>query len=139
MKEANDEKIVDEIMDIIRRKNKDKRVIGLCENIIIKGSKKEKKVKAKIDTGASDSSISIRLFREIGETKVVKEVVVERAHEEETRPLVRLLVKCDNKWIESEFTVSDRKNMKYEVLIGDNTLRKMHVLVDPEKKDLENL
>ena len=129
----DEDTIVNEIMDIIKRRDKDKRVIGLCENIIIKGSKKEKKVKAKIDTGASDSSISIRLLKEIGETPIIKEVIVERAHEEEARPLVNLLVKCGNKWIESEFTVSDRKNMKYEVLIGDNTLRKMHVLVDPEK------
>ena len=129
----DEDTIVNEIMDIIKRRDKDKRVIGLCENIIIKGSKKEKKVKAKIDTGASDSSISIRLLKEIGETPIIKEVIVERAHEEEARPLVNLLVKCGNKWIKSEFTVSDRKNMKYEVLIGDNTLRKMHVLVDPEK------
>ena len=75
--EIGREEIVNEIIDIIKGKDREKHIVGLCENVIIKGSKKEKKVKAKIDTGASDSSISVRLFKEIGETPIIKEVIVE--------------------------------------------------------------
>lgn len=135
------EAVVDEIVDLIKKsKDREKEgrnepVIGLCEDVIIKGSKKEKKVRAKVDTGASNSSISVKLFSEIGKTPVIRRVIVERAHEEEKRPLVKLWIKHKyaKKWIESEFTVSHRENMEYEVLIGDNTLRKMHVLINPEK------
>ncbi len=141
MKDDEKEKIADEIVDLIKgKKDKEKydpeKVVGLHEFIIIKGSKKEKKVKAKIDTGASDSSISLRLFREIGETPVVRHVIVERAHEQEKRQLVKLQVKVIDvkKWVESEFTVSNRENMEYEVLLGDNTLKKLHVLVNPDEE-----
>lgn len=141
------EELVDEIVDLIKGANKkgsivdkegkynQEKVVSLHEWIIIKGSKKEKKVKAKIDTGASDSSISVRLFKEIGETPVVKEVLVERAHESEKRPVVRLQLNVIDvgRWIESEFTISNRENMEYEVLLGDNTLKKLHVLVNPEE------
>jgi len=114
--------------------------IGLIEDVWVKGTRREKKVQAKIDTGASKSSISKDLLIEIGEPRSVGKALVASAMSEQTRPLVELLVSMETgRWVKSIFTVAERHNMQYPLLIGKNTLLKLNVIVDPTKEVQENL
>ena len=43
-------------------------------------------------------------------------------------------IKIKDKEMDTDFTIADRAHLKYKVLIGKNTLRKMRVLIDPNKR-----
>ena len=114
--------------------------IGLIEDVWVKGTRREKKVKAKIDTGASKSSISKDLLIDIGPPKEVGKALVASATGEQTRPLVELLISMETgRWVKSIFTVAERHNMQYPILIGKNTLLKLNVVVDPTKEVQKDL
>ena len=121
----------------MKRKRK---VIGLVENIHISGKKsnggvREIKVKAKIDTGASRSSISkelakkLRLGRHSRRTTIVKS-----AFGRERRKLIKIEVRLRGKALKAFFSVADRKHMPHRVLIGQNILRMGRFLIDPLKQ-----
>ena len=107
-----------------------KTIVGLTEKIKIKN----KTVTAKIDTGATMSSIHIRLAAklELGPllqaTKRYKNV-----HGSKTRVLINVPIKIKNRRMNFKFNIMDRKNMKYKILIGQNILKK-NFLIDPSKK-----
>ena len=107
--------------------------IGLVEDIIVKGRKSEKKVKARIDTGATKSSIDMKLAAELrlGPLVTVKET--RSAHGRSMRPVVRAKVLLAGKEIESSFTVVDRSHMTYRVLVGRDILADNGFLIDPAK------
>jgi len=107
-----------------------KTIVGLTEKIKIK----DNIITAKIDTGATMSSIHIRLAAklELGPllpaTKRYKNV-----HGSKSRALVKVSFKIKNRKMNFTFNIVDRKEMKYKVLIGQNILKK-NFLIDPSKK-----
>jgi hypothetical protein len=105
-------------------------VVGLTEKIILKGKKGTKELIARIDTGATKSSIDISLASQLELGPVVDSRIVKSAHGEKLRPVVRAEVVVKGKTIEAKFTLADRQKMKYQVLIGQNILKK-NFLVDP--------
>jgi len=139
------EKIESELMARLRRLKGptapvERKTIGLIENIIVRGTKKEKFVKAKVDTGANRSSIDISVLREIGAPNVIKKVLVRTAQSQETRPLVNLQMRIPGgKLVTSTFTVTSRQKMQYKMLLGRNSLIKLNVLIDPIKQVKRNL
>ena len=114
---------------------KDKTVIKLIEEItlISKNCECDKKVLAKIDTGASKSSIDTKLASEIRLGPIVMTKLVKSAHGNSLRPVVEAKIKLAGKEINTQFTLADRKHMKYPVLIGINTIRGKDFLVDPNE------
>lgn len=106
---------------------------------------------AKLDTGADSSSLNghdIERFRQGGqsflrfvlsddggksvkiEAPVVRLVRVKRAGtESDSRAVVRLKVCVGGKIVEGDFTVADRADLSYQVLIGRNVLAG-RILVD---------
>ena len=106
-------------------------IIGLTEEIRIKGSK-TKTITAKIDTGATKSSVDIRLAEELNLGPVVASKLVKSAHGNKLRPVIHAEIELAGQKIDSEFTLADRGHMKYMVLIGQNTLNS-RFLVDPLK------
>ncbi len=109
---------------------KKKTIVGLTELITVKGNKENKELIARIDTGATKSSIDISLASKLELGPVVDSKIVKSAHGEKLRPVVRATVFIKGKAIEAKFTLADRNNMKYQVLIGQNILKK-DFLVDP--------
>jgi hypothetical protein len=105
-------------------------IVGLTEKIILKGKKGTKELIARIDTGATKSSIDISLASQLELGPVVDSRIVKSAHGEKLRPVVRAEVILKGKTIEAKFTLADRQKMKYQVLIGQNILKK-NFLVDP--------
>lgn len=108
----------------------DKTIIKAVEHVLIKSSYSgTKKVKARIDTGATQSSIDINLAKELGYTKYIGQVNVVSANGIKTRPLVEITYELSGKKIKSVFTIADRRNLNYNVLIGRDDLEGF--LIDP--------
>jgi hypothetical protein len=107
-------------------------VVGLIEGIEVENSKGSKTVKGKIDTGATKSSIDIALAQKLHLGPVIKSKIVKSAHGHAIRPIVEITITLAGKTMTEEFTLADRKHMKYPVLIGQNIL-KHGFLIDPTK------
>jgi hypothetical protein len=113
-------------------KYRNKIVIGLSEKVTVIG-KKRKSIVARIDTGATKSSIDARLAAELALGPVIKTKMVKSAAGNKLRPVIKAKIKMSGKTINSEFTIADRSHMKYRCLIGQNVL-KSGFLIDPSKK-----
>ena len=116
------------------RKVDGKTIIGLTEPITIftrLGIKKM--IIAKIDTGASNSSIDTDLASQLKLGPVIKSKLIKSASGNRVRPVIELVIALADKKMKEEFTLADRWHMKYRVLIGQNVL-KYGYLIDPSKK-----
>jgi len=108
-------------------------IIGLAEKIKIKGPDVSKEVDAKIDTGATKSSIDSKLSAELKLGPIVMTKLVKSAHGNTLRPIIDVDLEIAGKKLKSQFTVANREHMKYRVLIGQNIL-KNKFLIDPSKE-----
>ncbi len=106
-----------------------KKIIHLVEPIILIGASR-KKVMAKIDTGATTSSVDLQLAADLRLGPVVKTKLVKSASGSLVRPIIKASVVFAGKTMDAHFTVADRSHMKYRVLIGKNILKK-GFLIDP--------
>ena len=116
----------------MKNKMKDKTIIGLTEEIIMKGPTKKRKMIARIDSGATISSVDARLAAELGLGPVVQTKLVKSAHGNKLRPVVEARINIAGKNLKAKFTIADRDHMKYKALIGQNILKK-GFLIDPNK------
>ena len=107
-------------------------VIGLAEKVMVHYPKGRKNAVAKIDTGATKSSIDTNLAAELRLGPVIKSKLVKSAHGSKLRPIIEAEIELAGKKIKSEFTLADRAHMKYRILIGQNIL-KDGFLIDPTK------
>jgi hypothetical protein len=108
----------------------DRTVVGLTEVITIHGPHGSEKVLARIDTGATKSSISLTLASKLELGPVVDSKLVKSAHGSKLRPIINVNVDVKGKELDELFTLADRDHMKYKVLIGQNVL-KHDFMVDP--------
>jgi len=112
---------------------KGKIIIGLVEKVNIYHKKGKKPIMAKIDTGATKSSMDSKLAAELQLGPVIKTKLIKSAHGNRLRPVIEGEIELAGKKIKTEFTLADRLHMKYHVLIGQNIL-KQRFLIDPSKK-----
>ena len=110
-------------------------VLGLIENIVLLNNNQEEKVTARIDTGATKSSIDLNLAEKLGLKVSDKEKIVKSASGIEKRHMVFAKVKIRDLLIEDYFTLADRHHMTYSVLIGQNILKQGEFIVDPLKEE----
>jgi hypothetical protein len=108
-------------------------ILGLTENITIIGPKEEN-LMARIDSGATASSIDTKLSEKLGLEPITKTKIVKSASGVKRRPIVIIKVKIGDQEIEGEFTLADRSHMTYQVLIGQNILKEGNFLIDPNKE-----
>jgi hypothetical protein len=110
----------------------EKTIIGLIENVMVFGKNKKKNIVAKIDTGATKSSIDFSLASELHLGPVIKSKMVKSAHGNKIRPVIEAEIELAGKKMNTEFTLAGRDHMKYKILIGQNALKK-DFLIDPSK------
>ena len=108
-------------------------IIGLAEEIKIKGHDETMEVDAKIDTGATKSSIDSKLAAELKLGPIIRTRLVKSAHGNTLRPMINVELELAGQKLKSQFTIADRAHMKYRVLIGQNILKEKF-LIDPGKK-----
>jgi hypothetical protein len=112
----------------------DKTIIGLIEKIEVIGKKRKKiELLARIDTGATKSSIDKKIAMELELGPVIKTKLIKSAHGHSFRPVINVNIVMEGKKMRGEFSLADRKHMKYKVLLGQNILRN-GFLIDPMKK-----
>lgn len=104
--------------------------IGLIEEVILED---QKCYKAKIDTGADSSSIDKKIAEKLGNKKIISHKIIKSALGRKRRPLIMLEIKFQGKTFKEKFSLSDRSNMKYKILIGKDILKKEGFLIDPLK------
>lgn len=119
--------------DIVIEYN-NKTVVGLTERVLVRGpGGTSKEVLARIDTGATKSSIDVRLAAELKLGPVLKTKLVKSASGTTLRPVVKATIDISNKTIPAEVTIADRSHMKYRILIGQNILCDNGFIIDPAK------
>ena len=109
-------------------------IIALTEQVTVYGSKNKKKVIARIDTGATKSSMDIKLASELELGPIIETKTVRSAHGTSLRPILKAKIRIKNKLFKSKFSLADRQHLKYSLLIGQNILKKTNFLIDPSKK-----
>ena len=109
-------------------------LLGLTEKITLIGPEAEKTVIARIDSGATNSSIDSSLAKKLKLGPIVKKKLVKSARGSTIRPFIIVKIKLGQKSIENEFNLARRGHMKYPVLIGQNILKEGKFLIDPLKK-----
>ena len=121
--------------------------VSLEEKIVIKRINDNKPFEGKVDTGADRCSLHGENI-EVGENyvrfsigEVRYKVPLERfvtvlaANGSEKRPIVKFNVEFNGNTFENiEFNISDRSDMKYQVIIGKNLLEVAGVLVNPTQE-----
>lgn len=117
------------------KKKKVKKTLGLIEQIkIFSKSGKEKKILAKIDTGASKCSIDTKLAARLKLGPIIRTKLVKSAEGNSMRPIVKATIIIKNRKFEADFTIADRKHLRYDILIGVNVL-KNGFIIDPSKNN----
>lgn len=126
--------------------------LGWVENAKIAGIEKE--IKAKLDTGATTTSIYAEILeqpdedsesggtikfqftdgegiKEVFERPIVRWARIEsRDGPDIRRPVVRMKFCIAGRWIEEEVNLANRKGFNYPVLVGRNMLKKGKFAVD---------
>lgn len=110
-----------------------RRVLGLVIKVILIGQKGQKEVTARVDTGATKSSVDTSLAGEIGLGKEINITTIKQVHGSSKRPVIKGLIRIADRQLTSHFTLADRSHMKYKVLVGQNILKKGKFLIDPTR------
>jgi hypothetical protein len=110
-----------------KKKNR-KRILGREEVVKING----KKILAKIDTGAYNCSIDRELADRLELGPAVDLKKVKNVHGQVLRRVIQAEIVLKRKTYPVKFTVSDRKDLRYDVILGRMFLRNKF-LVDVSK------
>ena len=108
-------------------------VVGLVEEVTLSTGTASKTVKARIDTGATKSSIDMKLAEQLKLGPVLEKRMVRSAHGSTVRPVVKARLRINGIELEEEFNLAGREHMTYPVLIGQNILKKGKFVVDTLK------
>jgi len=109
-------------------------IIGLVENVVLKGKNSRHEVCAKIDTGAKLSAVDTALAASLELGPIVRTKTIKSSLGTSLRPVVLVRMVFAGQEVEAEFSVADRTHLQYPVLIGQNVLTRCGVLIDPLKK-----
>ena len=110
----------------------EKKIIGLTLRVVIFGKNGKKEVVARVDTGATKSSIDKALAKEIELGPALAHVRIKSAHGIRYRPVIIADVLIAGEIRHAEFNIAEREHMKYKILIGQNILKR-GFLIDPSK------
>ena len=111
-------------------KFEDRAIVGFTEPVQIINNSRKKQLRARIDTGATKSSIDSSVVNELKIGPVIGKKTIRNAHGRVRREVVEVTIQIAGKLIKEKFTVADRTHMTYPVLVGRNILRK-GFLIDP--------
>ena len=110
-------------------------IIGLVETILLEN---KKKYKAKIDTGADSSSVDKSILEDLDRKRIISHKIIKSALGTHKRPTIMIEFEFNGKKFKEKFSISDRTDLKYKILIGNNILKKENFLIDPNKKEREH-
>lgn len=110
-----------------------KLVVKAIEPVILLG-KPQVRLLARMDTGATLSSIDRELALRLGFNTPIRQTSVSNAHGTTLRPVVKIPFLLKGRKRIAEFTLAERSHLDYAVLLGRTSLSGF--LVDPELSDI---
>lgn len=117
-----------------------KEVIGLVEKVTIIGSKGSIRKNALFDTGATRSSVDIKVAAKVGLGPIISSVRVKSKSSKfpyVRRPIARGEVIVKGKRLRVDFGLEDREKMPYRVLIGRDVIHS-NFIIDVDKTHHSN-
>jgi len=109
-----------------------RRVIGINEPVeIIDTHGQKHPTVAKVDTGAYRTTICTSLAEKLGLYQIINYKKVRSALGTQERPIIKLSFILDKRLVTTEAFVADRKEMKYDLILGRRDLKRF--LIDPAK------
>ena len=118
---------------VMRRKKRT--IIGAVEEVTIRGRRRQVKVLAKVDTGASRTTIDTELAARAGLGPILDTVRIRAAVSEhpETRAVVDADIVIAGRKFDMAVAITDRQDMRFHAIIGMDLLQRSGFLVDPTK------
>ncbi len=112
-----------------------RKIIGVIEEVILRGPGGEIQTRAKIDTGAARTSVDTDLARKLGLGPVERRIRTRSAAADrpEERDVVKAIIVIGSRAFETHVAVTDRKDMRYHVIVGMDVLRQAGFLISPRK------
>lgn len=116
----------------VRPKHK---IIGVIEEVTVRGPNGEIQVRAKVDTGAARTSLDTDLAKRLGLGPVLRHVHIRSAAADhpEKRDVVSAVLEIGGKTFETQVAISDRRDMRYHMIVGMDVLRGSGFLISPRK------
>jgi len=111
--------------------------IGYTEQVVVSGTSGRKTVIAKSDSGASRTSIDLRLAAEIGAGPIhtVSRVRSGSSKETKARPVVDLVVGIGGEQYTVDANIEDRTHMRHPLLLGRDILKNYRLDVSRRVED----
>ena len=112
------------------------RTIGVVETVRVRGPQGSLRLRARIDTGASRTSLDTGLARKIGLGPVVGHVRIRSAAADvpEVRDVVPATIVIAGRAFRVKVAVTDRQDMRFRIIVGMDVLRRAGFLVDPRRR-----
>jgi hypothetical protein len=121
-----------ETRTIKRAKNKKKKIVGLVEPVTIIGKKGRVTKKALLDTGATRTSIDIKLAAKAGVGPIISSVKIKNATAGQNgsfrRPIAEAKIKLKGVVVKTGVNIVDRTGLPYPILIGRDVIHKNFVV-----------
>lgn len=114
----------------------ERKAIAVVEEVTVIGPKGRIPVLARIDTGASRTTLDTELAARAGLGPVLKRVRTRAsaADEPEERDVVAAKVIIAGQEFDVSVAVTDRKDMRYHMIVGMDILRHSGFFVDPSRR-----
>ncbi len=117
---------------------KNKRVVGLVEVVTVKGTKGIVRKKALFDTGATRTSVDMRVAAKAGIGPIISSVKIKNASASGgymRRAVAKAKIIVKGEEINTAVNIEDRENLPYSILIGRDVIHK-NFLIDVSKSHL---
>ncbi len=98
-------------------------ILHVIERVVIYGARGKKVVRAKVDTGAYRTALDLSLVTELGLDRHHERIAVRSGAGQQTRHTVRITMKLRGREIATVATYSDRRHMRFPIIIGRRDLR----------------
>lgn len=116
----------------------EKKVVGLVEDVKIVGMRDQLLLKAKMDTGASRTSVDSRLAAKVGLGPIMSSVRIKSSTggRSSRRPLAQATVMIAGERFDVLVSIADRHRMKNPMIIGMDILGSGRFLIDPSSRQM---
>jgi hypothetical protein len=121
-----------ETKTISKKRKKEKKVVGLVELVTLIGKKGRVTKKALLDTGATRTSIDIKLAAKAGIGPIISSVLIKNATSGNSgsirRPIAEAKIKMKKIIVKTGVNVVDRTGLPYPILIGRDVIHKNFIV-----------
>ena len=111
---------------------KDRFIVGFVEPVMILGKEKQQRLLARVDSGATSSSIDKKVAEDLDLGPVIGQKLIKNANGQSRRDVIKVRLQIGDEEYEEDFTLADRSRMNFPVLLGRNILEQ-NFLIDPKK------